>query len=375
MGGVSEDSTTRLDELESLRGLAALLVVLFHMPQWYPPFHAFPIIRNGGFMVDFFFVLSGFVICRAYGDRLQSPRDVLRFQLLRLGRLYPVHLLFLFAFLGVEIARWMVSGADAAASGVAPFGFNSGAAFALQLGLLQAWGDAAYWGTYNGPAWSISIEFYGYFIFALAALLGRTRRGIVFLLLFLVGAALLAGGWAGNPNISRFLAGFFAGVLVARGCAGRAEALPNWLPAVALLTFAVILWTKPNTLSSVLRVVGASALVIAAIAMARDGAIRRLLRHRAFVAVGAWSYSIYMAHFLVIYIASQLANRLLTAPRALVDGNILPQPGMMIAVLMLAGVVMATLGISALVFHGIEAPLRDWTRRRVAARFGPVSRD
>jgi peptidoglycan/LPS O-acetylase OafA/YrhL len=52
----------------------------------------------------------------------------------------------------------------------------------------------------------------------------------------------------------------------------------------------------------------------------------------------------------------------------------LPQPGLTIAVLMMTGVVVATLGISALVFHGIEAPLRDWTRRRVAARFGPVSR-
>lgn len=115
----------RLTELESLRGFAALIVVLFHMPQWYPPFHAIPLIRNGGYMVDLFFVLSGFVITRAYCDRIRTEKDIIRFQLVRLGRLYPVHLLFLLLFLGIEITRHLLASSDILKSGRQPFEYNS----------------------------------------------------------------------------------------------------------------------------------------------------------------------------------------------------------------------------------------------------------
>lgn len=135
----------RIDELESIRGLAALLVVLFHMPQWYPPLHAFPLIRNGGFMVDLFFVLSGYVICRAYGAAIASPKDALRFQLLRLGRLYPVHLLFLVPFFLIECARAVAAQASGVEmSIVSPFGSNSLEAFGLQLVLIQSLAPSRY---------------------------------------------------------------------------------------------------------------------------------------------------------------------------------------------------------------------------------------
>lgn len=92
-------------ELESVRGVAALLVFLSHVPNWYGPFHQIAFIRNGGLMVELFFVLSGFVIFSTYGARIATFRDVVRFQFLRFGRLYPVHLTFLLLFVGFEFLK------------------------------------------------------------------------------------------------------------------------------------------------------------------------------------------------------------------------------------------------------------------------------
>jgi len=52
----------KYEELDSIRGIAALLVVFEHIPNWNESFFNFVIFRNGYLMVELFFVLSGFVI-------------------------------------------------------------------------------------------------------------------------------------------------------------------------------------------------------------------------------------------------------------------------------------------------------------------------
>ncbi len=75
----------RFEALDAGRGVCALAVAFFHMPLVHPLQHQawFP---NLQFCVDIFFVLSGFVLLHAYGDRLASGRQVLRFVLMRFGR-------------------------------------------------------------------------------------------------------------------------------------------------------------------------------------------------------------------------------------------------------------------------------------------------
>src|SRR6202142_2994764 len=91
--------------LESLRGVAALIVVVYHAV-WLNPVTNSRFFLNGALMVDFFFVLSGFVIFHSYGSRLSSLRDFGRFLWLRLGRLYPLHFAFLLVFLAIEAAKY-----------------------------------------------------------------------------------------------------------------------------------------------------------------------------------------------------------------------------------------------------------------------------
>lgn len=77
---------TRLPGLDALRGIAALVVVSFHADLIYGQPLLFP---KGYLAVDFFFVLSGYVMARSYEDRLRQGWPALRFVRARLWRLWP----------------------------------------------------------------------------------------------------------------------------------------------------------------------------------------------------------------------------------------------------------------------------------------------
>jgi len=108
-GAVNTNARGKIGELESVRGVAALLIVFYHMPVWHGALYGLKFVRNSYLMVDLFFVLSGFVINLNYGERLTSAKSLGRFQLLRLGRLYPVHLIFLLLFLLLETGKWVAA--------------------------------------------------------------------------------------------------------------------------------------------------------------------------------------------------------------------------------------------------------------------------
>ena len=113
----------RFVALESWRGIAACLVALFHLDA-YSHLYDVSFLRNSWLFVDFFFVLSGFIIAANYQKRLTEGFGLGRFLLLRLGRLYPLHLAMLvlfvaFAFLKV-LGRTLLAGSVSPTS-VAPF--------------------------------------------------------------------------------------------------------------------------------------------------------------------------------------------------------------------------------------------------------------
>lgn len=82
-------SKPRYEILDGLRGVAAILVVLFHMLETYSAGPAFQIINHGYLAVDFFFVLSGFVVGYAYDDRWDRMTTWGFFKR-RLVRLHPM---------------------------------------------------------------------------------------------------------------------------------------------------------------------------------------------------------------------------------------------------------------------------------------------
>ena len=88
-------STNRIEYLDSIRGVAAMMVVVYHFIGWkwgdYTKYHAASMIFNGSDAVSFFFVLSGFVLSYKYlhsDKRLQTSNYLYK----RILRLYPAYI-------------------------------------------------------------------------------------------------------------------------------------------------------------------------------------------------------------------------------------------------------------------------------------------
>ena len=82
-------SKPRYEILDGLRGVAAVMVVLFHIFECYSPGVTEQIINHGYLSVDFFFALSGFVIAYAYDDRW-NQMNLWTFFKRRITRLQPM---------------------------------------------------------------------------------------------------------------------------------------------------------------------------------------------------------------------------------------------------------------------------------------------
>ena len=82
-------SKPRYEILDGLRGVAAMMVIIFHCFETYIPVFGTQIVNHGYLAVDFFFVLSGFVIGYAYDDRWDKMTTWGFFKR-RLTRLHPM---------------------------------------------------------------------------------------------------------------------------------------------------------------------------------------------------------------------------------------------------------------------------------------------
>ncbi|CAI1131472.1 acyltransferase family protein [Serratia quinivorans] len=140
--------TTRLKYLDGLRGIFALTVALSHFFGSQYGWHDYPF-QNAYISVDFFFILSGFVLSHVYGQALSSGlMNDRKFIFYRFARMYPLHIV---TMVVVGIIYLLTQRAF-------PFDepFFSGIA---NIFLLQNMGFVSNW-SWNDPSWSISAEFW-----------------------------------------------------------------------------------------------------------------------------------------------------------------------------------------------------------------------
>ncbi|MGX7953626.1 acyltransferase family protein [Tsuneonella sp. HG249] len=353
----------KIDELESLRGIAALFVVLFHLPRW-QPWLDIGLINNSYLMVELFFVLSGFVIFNAYHDRIGSVRDLLQFQWLRFGRLYPIHLLFLLGFLALEVGKAVMAGSVTASEPA--FSANSPTAAVQQLFLVQAIGPTGNAYSFNSPAWSISTEFYTYLLFAIV-LLGAARwRHLVFAAL--AASAFLMTVWLGPGEAALLflcLVGFFIGCLLCAALQRYTFELPSWSFALCAAAFVAYLCLKAPQESD-WAVFPFSAALIAALLRSKPSPTTGIMRAKVLVWLGSISYSVYMSHSLIISVFLLIMKRGVGVSgigENYAQGAALNSAE---AVAATAACLCAVLFISHLCFRLVEVPFRDWSRRAAA---------
>ena len=352
----------KVDELESVRGLAALLVLLYHLPKWNPILDI-GVINNGYLMVELFFVLSGFVICRAYSERIETKNDLYKFQLLRFWRLYPVHIIFLFVFLAIEIARYIVSESVGITSPKdVPFERNNLYSFVKNIFLIQSVLPNQNF-TFNGPAWSISVEFYTYFVFGCIVLFFKQKSRWLFMSFsFFSILLLLLDKTYGFVLLLRCFAGFFSGCLVALLIR---KLKPNLPAGASLFSFAAIicfLHFKNVKYIDVLIFPLAASLIFTLSASSRS-TLGLLLRCKPLLWLGSISYSLYMAHTAILLVCNSAIRFFYKAPvTTLSNGVITPQLSQMETFFAIVVVLAVTLIVSQLIFEYIEKPMREKSR-------------
>ncbi|MGD0865318.1 MAG: acyltransferase [Rhizomicrobium sp.] len=302
------DTPQRFRVLDGWRGVCALLVALHHFSA-NGFIAALPLIRNAWLFVDFFFVLSGFVITHAYSQKLGSGPEIGTFALRRFARLWPLHVTILAAFIGLELIRLAVTGGGFT-------GERTPLAILANLFLVQSLG-VFHTLTWNTPSWSISTEFYTYLVFAAACAITahRTTRIVLSVLLAAGGLAVLicfsrygmreTFGW----GFFRCLFGFFAGSLTYEiwrqnrfaGNIGNAAEIATVALALAFLVFV------PGHLALEYFAVPVFSLLVFVFARER-GIVSRAMSANAINCLGRWSYSIYMVHMLVLALLFSALN-------------------------------------------------------------------
>jgi peptidoglycan/LPS O-acetylase OafA/YrhL len=302
--------------LDGLRGVAALVVVLFHMmARWPTHLHALPFMQGGYLSVDVFFVLSGFVIAHAYGERLPgSPRAVATFLGRRWLRIYPLHFAMLALLLALETAKlaaqWRGGHPD-----VPPFaGNNDVTGLAENALMIQSWVGTPRLG-WNAPSWSLSAEAGAYLIFAAAAWAGLMRRSAVLAACAGAGILILAAvAWRQDTldlthraGLVRCFAGFAVGVFLE-----RLHHLGRLPPGIARLQVpaAVTLVVLAGIGHGWLVLAAPTIALLVASLCADEGPLAGLLRTSPLQFLGRISYSLYLVQVPLLMVTESVLKAL-----------------------------------------------------------------
>lgn len=306
--------------LDGLRGVAAVLVVIFHIFEAFNEGSRFKQIINHGYLaVDFFFLLSGFVVAYAYDDRWGKLTQW-EFYKRRLIRLQPM------------VIMGMVLGAIF-------YYFQASDAMFPQIAGMEVWKviltmvigftllpippslEIRGWGEMHpldGPAWSLFFEYIGNILYALFFRKFSNTVLTIFVVLF---AAMLInltvfgpkgdviGGWSlnleqMNIGFTRLLYPFFAGVLLSR--LGKLIHIKGafWVCSILILVIFSIprigdensLWM--NGLYESFCIIVLFPLIVA---IGAGGEIKNPLSLKICKALGDISYPIYIIHYPLIY--------------------------------------------------------------------------
>lgn len=353
-----------------LRGVAAFLVLMFHfrdvtksVGDSIDAHTAF--FSTGYIWVDFFFILSGFILTHVYGAAMARAHDrdaqqaARRFYVARFARIYPLHFATLLAMIALELSAYLFRPeiADAFVSN------RKGLASILQnLTLTHAWLTLGRL-EWNVPSWSISTEAFAYLIFPLLLALSHHRSVMVRALLPVAALAIYVHTFVNfkaiqdQQPLARCLASFVSGMLLHRlwqrhGAVQQAVAGVLQLGALAAAVVAMHFgWSQAL-------VVVAFALLI--FSTADDhGPLARMLTTRPLLFLGTLSYSIYMTHWIVYRLYWMYGENVLSG----LASEYSPVKVYFLKVILMLAL---TLTLSLGAFRYIELPARRYITRKLS---------
>jgi peptidoglycan/LPS O-acetylase OafA/YrhL len=300
-----KSSGRRLDFIDSLRGFAALYVMLCHVvyvpnPNLQPPAWAKPFIRNGGTGVTLFFVVSAFTLCYTLEARAGEPRRTMSFYLRRIFRIVPLYYAWLIAMVFIQWSGNVVHHWRELVL-YAFFGYNF---FPYhQEGLVWA-------------SWTLGVEMVFYLIFpVLFRAVNTLSKSLLFLavslaaswLQYLLAQKLEVPGLDKNHCIAMSflyqLPVFAAGMLIYFIYRKFSAKSPATLPRILLVSGICGIFLVPYIPGKFVPfpVIYLMAVFYGALLLGLSATPVRLLVNKATVFIGVISYSLYLNHPQLIY--------------------------------------------------------------------------
>jgi peptidoglycan/LPS O-acetylase OafA/YrhL len=350
---------TEIRPLTSIRGIAAMAVVLYHFQgNFSDKFYldnVTPVFSRGYLWVDFFFLLSGFILSHVHAEEfIHGPAPYRTFLLKRISRVYPLHVFTLFVLLLPMFWPTVQAMKDT----------RTVSSFASNLLMVHAWGLTNHL-SWNYPSWSISDEWAAYLLFPLIvaffyraplALAGAVAVLALFSLDWLTsfGPPERRFDFGVNVGWVRCLVEFSAGVVIYRIFKMRPRIMRSDF-AFAVLTAGVLAAMHLGVPDIPIVFLFCGLLCATAL---NNGAAKRLLSLRPIYYLGVISYSIYMTQALV-----QLGFLDKSPFRSFVAG-LSPQAALVVFLLSCASVI----AVASLSYFFVEVPGRSlvrWSSRRL----------
>ncbi|MGY3346632.1 MULTISPECIES: acyltransferase family protein [unclassified Bradyrhizobium] len=381
---------THVLPLDSIRGIAAISVVIHHLLLMPTFLAAFPhnawidcaFFRSSWLLVDLFFVLSGMVMSISSVESEFGRFSLRDFMVRRLARVYPLHVVMLAANLLFRLLRISLVMLGVVVAAPAAFEVNNSYSFLLNVFLLHSMGFIDYL-SWNAPSWSISVEFYTYLAFGAVVLLAQRMRSLS--LFYVLSGVIAAGslavivfvlnkdslGLQTDFGILRCFVSFFLGVLTVRTVrsltARPSPAVQGAVQLVAMMASVVLVsMVEAYPAASFLAPLTFSVFLGSLLAFPDALLVPRMLTIRPLVWLGERSYSIYMVHALVVLFAEYFVRALGAQRIAAVDSF---QPGLP-ATLNLVFSLAAVFAVSHYTYRYVEIPGGKLLRNRLGRQAG-----
>ena len=363
----------------ALRGVASLIVVLFHILEVYSGGQAYQVINHGYLAVDFFFALSGFVVGYAYDDRWDRM-TVTGFFKRRLVRLHPM------VVMGTVIGLcfyYLGQGDGFALIGSSPW-WKVIAVFVMGCLMIPCWPkmDIRGWGEtnpLNGPNWSLTWEYLANILYAF--IFRRLPSVLLGVLVCIAGFCTLdlclnlnvfglltdareplmytpIGGWSLTPEqiyigLTRLFYPFLAGLLLSR--IGKTITLKGgfwWCSLLLAVVLSIPCVGGPgNVLNGVYNAFCIIVVFPLIVAVGARSQITGARGTRICNAIGELSYPLYITHYPLMYVQM---NWVWSHPDAPVFAHVMVG----------AGVLVMSVFIAWAALKLYDLPVREWLRRK-----------
>ena len=283
-----------IGQIQFIRFFLSLAIVLLHFPSNSILTNNY-LILNSKVCVDFFFIVSGYILSLRYSEEKINKKELFFFIKKRFFRLYPLHLIMLLIFLCIEIIKfYLVKNYNYKINRE----FYTTLDFIISFFFLNGFSDTHFI-SFNEPSWSAAIEFFTNVIF-ISLIYLRVR---IFYLFIILGTFLILYKNT-NLNISFVLAGrcffsFFLGYYLY--IFSKKISLTSNTIAIAITT--LIIFYLSSTLKSsdknyIFQPILFSVFFFLVIKLDNKSVLYKITNCKIFNLLGKISYSIYMTHLL-----------------------------------------------------------------------------